>query len=139
MSSPFVTRDHAMAAGENAGPISAEKASWGSRLGSRNAMTYGLQMPTDPHLSDSEGCIRSLHFMMIQHELSKNPGRYRPGVIFVQDERKQQRVYEGPDADLVPRLMGELTESLNASSDVPAIVRAAMGHLNLVMIHPFSD
>src|SRR6266566_2007392 len=92
----------AMAAVENDDPISAEKPSWFSILGYRNAMTYALQLATDPHFSYSEGLIRSLHFMMIQHELSKNPGRYRPGVIFVQDERKQQRVYEGPDADLVP-------------------------------------
>jgi Fic family protein len=48
-------------------------------------------------------------------------------------------VYEGPDADLVPELMGELSEQLNVSDALPAMVRAAMAHLNLVMIHPFSD
>lgn len=134
-----VTRDDAMAAVENDDPISAERPSWLSVLGYRNAMTYALQLAPDPHFSYSEGLIRSLHFMMMQHELPKNPGRYRPGLVFVQDERKQQRVYEGPDADLVPQLMGELVASLNGPSDTPAIVRAAMGHLNLVMIHPFSD
>src|SRR5947208_12867322 len=97
-----VTRDDAMAAVENDNPISAEKPSWFSILGYRNAMTYALQLATDPHFSYSEGLIRSLHFMMIQHELPKNPGRYRPSVIFVQDERKQQRIYEVPEADTVP-------------------------------------
>jgi len=35
--------------------------------------------------------------------------------------------------------MNELINSLNGPSALPAIVRAAMAHLNLVMIHPFSD
>jgi Fic family protein len=35
--------------------------------------------------------------------------------------------------------MGELVASLNEKSSVPPKIRAAMGHLNLVMIHPFSD
>jgi len=102
-------------------------------------MTYVLQLANDPHFCYSEGLIRSLHFMMIQHELAKNPGRYRPGQIFVRDEKKQQNVYEGPDAAIVPKLMSELVESLNAKTDVPVLIRAAIGHLNLVMIHPFSD
>ena len=33
-------------------------------------------------------CIRSLHFMMLQQELGKNPGRYRPSVIFVYDQEE---------------------------------------------------
>jgi Fic family protein len=35
--------------------------------------------------------------------------------------------------------MTELIDALNATSDLPALARAAMAHLNLVMIHPFSD
>jgi Fic family protein len=35
--------------------------------------------------------------------------------------------------------MNELVDSLNSDDDTPAVVRASMGHLNLVMIHPFSD
>jgi Fic family protein len=60
-------------------------------------------------------------------------------MIFVRDEQKQTTVYEGPDADLVPSLMHELVQSLNEPDKVPVKVRAAMAHLNLVMIHPFSD
>jgi len=134
-----VTRDDAMAAVENDEPLSAGKSAWLATIGYRNAMTYSLQLANDPHFEYGEGLIRSLHFMMLQHDLSKNPGRYRPGPIFVEDEKKQQRVYEGPDSQLVPVLMGELVASLNECSDLPVKVRAAMGHLNLVMIHPFSD
>ena len=102
-------------------------------------MTYVLQLANDPHFSYSEGLIRGLHFMMVQHELDKHPGRYRPGMIFVRDEKRQQTVYEGPDPGAVPGLMAELASFLNEQSDVPVMIRAAMGHLNLVMIHPFSD
>jgi len=102
-------------------------------------MTYALQLANDPHFSYSEALIRALHFMMLQYELSKNPGRYRPGVIYVFDEKKQQNVYEGPDVEIVPKLMKELATSLNEKSDSPVMIRAAIGHLNLVMIHPFSD
>jgi Fic family protein len=134
-----VTRDDALAAVENDEPLTAERETWQATIGYRNAMTYVLQLANDPHFRYNEGLIRSLHFMMMQHELSKNPGRYRPGPIFVRDDRKQENVYEGPDAEIVPGLMGELIESLHSRPGVPAMIRAAMGHLNLVMIHPFSD
>lgn len=134
-----VTKDDAMAAIENDEPLTAEDSAWLATLGYRNAMTYALQLAEDPHFSYSEGLLRALHFMMLQHELPKHPGRYRPGVIYVRDEKKQQNVYEGPDAELVPRLMAEFVGSLNEKSGLPVIIRAAMGHLNLVMVHPFSD
>ena len=134
-----VTKDDAMAAIQDDEPLTAEKKEWLATLGYRNAMTYVLQLANDPHFSYSEGLVRSLHFMMMQHELEKHPGRYRSGVIYVRDERKQINVYEGPDAELAPKLMGELVDSLNERTGVPAMIRAALGHLNLVMIHPFSD
>ena len=134
-----VTRDDALAAVEDDEPMTAEKPTWQATLGYRNAMTYVLQLASDPHFSYNEGLIRSLHFMMMQHELPKHPGRYRSGVIYVRDEKKQENVYEGPDAAIVPTLMGELVASLNETSGLPAMIRAALGHLNLVMIHPFSN
>jgi Fic family protein len=134
-----ITRDDALAAVDDDEPLSAERTTWQATIGYRNAMTYALQLADDPHFSYSEGLIRSLHFMMIQHDLAKKPGRYRPGVIYVRDERKQENIYEGPDAELVPKLVQELVQSLNEVSELPVMIRAAMGHLNLVMIHPFSD
>lgn len=134
-----VTKDDALAAVENDEPMTAESATWLATVGYRNAMTYVLQLADDPHFEYSEGLLRSLHFMMLHDELDKHPGRYRPGPIYVRDEKKNETVYTGPDAESVPDLMRELIESLNAQTDVPVIIRAALGHLNLVMIHPFSD
>src|SRR6516164_8478986 len=51
---------------------------------------------------------------------------------------KRNRI-RGPDHALVPALMAELVSSLNVKSNLPSVLGAAMAHLNLVMIHPFSD
>jgi Fic family protein len=134
-----VTKDDAMAAVENQEPTAASRVDWQATTGYRDAMTYVLQLASDPHFSYDESLIRSLHFIITQHDLAKHPGRWRPGMIFVRDEKKQTTVYEGPDAELVPQLMHELVQCLNEPDKIPVKVRAAMAHLNLVMIHPFSD
>lgn len=134
-----VTVDDAIAAAEGDEPLDASEEVWQEILGYRAAMTYVLQLADDPHFRYSTDLIRSLHFMMLQHRLTKHPGRWRPGPILVHDQERDEVVYEGPDARAVPVLMEELVESLNARDDQPDLVRAAMAHLNLVMIHPFSD
>jgi Fic family protein len=107
--------------------------------GYRDAMTYVLQLSKDPHFTYSDGLIRSLHFMMLRHDMSRSPGLWRPGPVFVHHEPTGQTVYEGPDAELVPGLVAELVSALQSADGAPALVRAAMAHLNLVMIHPFRD
>ncbi|MCY3651191.1 MAG: Fic family protein [Acidimicrobiaceae bacterium] len=105
--------------------------------GYRDAMTYVLGLAED-RVTVDESLLKSLHFMMTKHELRVRPGRYRAGDVWVEDEAGT-RVYQAPDAELVDRLMGSLVESLNRNDSVPVMLRAAMAHLNLVMIHPFRD
>ena len=76
--------------------------------------------------------------MMTKHELRIRPGRYRTGDVWVEDE-SGRRVYQAPDAQSVDCLMGALVETLHRADSVPVMFRAAMAHLNLVMIHPFRD
>jgi Fic family protein len=83
--------------------------------------------------------IRAMHYMMLGHEPSQAPGRYRRGPIYVHDERRNRVVYEGPDAAEVPALMDALVQSLKTGVNSDPVVRSAMAHLNLVMIHPFRD
>lgn len=108
--------------------------------GYRDAMTYVLQLTGDEAgpVAVDEGLLKSLHFMMIKHRLDKNPGRWRRGAIFVRRESTGEVVYEGPAADRVPALIAATIDELE-SSEAPVLVRAAMAHLNLVMVHPFSD
>ena len=134
-----VTQEDAIAAAQGDEAMEAQGETWAAVKGYRDAMTYVLQLAADPHFSYSNGLIKALHFMMVQHDLARHPGTWRPGVIFVEDEEKRAIVYEGPPADRVPSLMEEFVECLNGDSALPPIIRAAMAHLNLVMIHPFSD
>lgn len=134
-----VSPEDALAAVDGLDPTLAKGLDWLAVIGYRKAMTFVLQLANDPHFTFNEGFLRSLHFMMLDYDLTKNPGKWRPGPIFVRDEQKNIMVYEGPDAAKTPGLVKELIESLNDQKDMPVIVRAALGHLNLVMIHPFSD
>jgi Fic family protein len=106
--------------------------------GYRDAMTYVLQVAQDENAVIDEGLIKALHFMMLKHDLDKSPGRWRPGFIAVRNDATGEIVYEGPDASLVPGLMEHMLAGLG-DDDGPVLVRAALAHLNLVMIHPFRD
>jgi len=107
--------------------------------GYRDAMTYIIQAANDPHFEFAKQFLKSLQFMMVRHDMSKNPGQWRPGAIHVVDQSSGSLVYEGPDADLVNGLVEELVTSLKTDTGTHILVRAAMAHLNLTMIHPFKD
>jgi Fic family protein len=134
------TLDDAVAIIEGEDPLDATEETRLALEGYRQAMTYVLQLADDPHFTYSTALLKSLHFMMMSYELGKSPGRYRMGYVYVRNDATGDIVYEGPDADRVPALMNELVESLNdADSDTPVMVRGAMAHLNLVLVHPFRD
>lgn len=134
-----VSVEDAIAAVEGGEPLNAENEIWMAIVGYRRAMTYILQLADDPHFTFHQGFLRSLHYMMLSHDLARKPGKWRPGNIYVRRDETGDILYEGPDADAVPDLMAELVEWLSQKDDSPAMVKAAMGHLNLIMIHPFSD
>ena len=133
-----VTQEDAMAAVDGEEPLSEDEEDKKAITGYANAMTYVVQLAKDETYAHNEGTIKSLHFMLLSHDLKVHPGRWRPGGIHISNTASQKIVYEGPDVELVPGLMNELVESLNKSGGDP-LIRAAMAHLNLTMIHPFSD
>ena len=59
--------------------------------------------------------------------------------MYVHDDAHDRTVHEGPDHHLLPDLVEALVEGLRRDRDVDPLVRAAMAHLDLVMIHPFRD
>ena len=107
--------------------------------GYREAMTYVLQLADEEPFSYSEQLIKGLHFMMTGYTLANRPGRWRTGSIYVRDGATGETVYEGPDISEVPGLVRELCERLDSREGTPPMIRAALAHLNLVMIHPFRD
>jgi Fic family protein len=120
-------------------PANPKDENWLALTGHREAMDYIIQLSKEPNFNHNEGTLLGLHFMMMKFDLSKHPGRFRPGSIQVTNMPSGRTVYEGPDAQIVPSLMQELIVSLNEKNDAPVIIRAAMAHLNLTMIHPFKD
>lgn len=107
--------------------------------GYQRAMTYVVNLAGDPHYRFSADILRSLHFMMTEYELDAWPGRWRPGPMWVRNEASGDQVYAAPEADDIPALIHALVASLEETTDAPPLVRAAMAHLNLVMVHPFRD
>jgi hypothetical protein len=69
--------------------------------------------------------IRAMHYMMLSHDQAKSPGRYRKGPVNVRDERRDEIVYEGPDALTVPSLMDALVVSLHSGVSLDPLV---LGH-----------
>lgn len=108
--------------------------------GYREAMTFILRVHDDPYTQINAQFIRSLHYMMIKYDMTKLPGQWRPGPVYVVHEPTGDTVYEGPDPIDVPGLIDELVAQINSSDQVDSsTVLAAMVHLNLAMIHPFKD
>jgi Fic family protein len=131
--------DDAAAALDDEEPLSADQTTFAEIRGYRQALGYMLAMSCDPHFNLDASVIRGMHYMMLSHDLSKSPGRYRTSAIYVHDDATDTTVYEGPDAGQIPELVDELVTGLGAASEVDPLIRAAMAHLNLVMIHPFRD
>lgn len=133
-----VSVEDAVAAIEGDEPSEAQAEDWQAVSGYRRAMTYVLQLASDEHFELSAHLIRSLHFMMAEYDLEASPGLWRPGPVWIRNDATGDVVYQGPDAEIVPGLVDELVDQL-VNQDAPPMVRGAMAHLNLVMIHPFRD
>jgi Fic family protein len=130
--------DDVIAALDDEPTLSADEETRLALSGYRDAMTYVLQVAQDETARVDEGLLKSLHFMMLKHRLDKDPGRWRPGAVYVVRESTGERVYEAAPFGQVPELIAATVQELE-ESDAPVLVRAAMAHLNLVMVHPFRD
>jgi Fic family protein len=130
--------DDVVAAVEGEPTLDADQETQHALTGYCDAMTYVLQIARDEMPAVDEGLIKSLHFMMLKYDLTKNPGRWRPGDIYVRNEANGEIVYHGPPANQISGLIAEMLGELE-TDEGPVLVKAAMAHLNLVLVHPFSD
>ncbi|MEX2251957.1 MAG: Fic family protein, partial [Acidimicrobiia bacterium] len=120
-------------------PLDADEETRLALQGYRDAMTYVLQLADESDFEYSKRLFKSLHFIMTNYSLDNRPGLWRKGHIYIRREETGEVLYEGADIDLVPGLMETLADALNQPDDAPPLVRAGMAHLNLVMVHPFTD
>ena len=137
--------EDALAAVDDDGPVDARDETWRATIGYREAMSYVLQLADDIHFELDATLLRSLHYMLLSYDSTRNPGRWRSGPVYVRRDEDGEIVYTAPDAGLVPGLVKELVGQLGGGggggpdSAGGDMVQAAMAHLNLVMIHPFRD
>jgi Fic family protein len=134
-----VSVEDAVAAIQGEDPAEADDENWHAILGYRSAMTYVLQLARDQHFEYSGALVRALHFMMTEYSLEAGPGLWRPGAIWVRNDATGEVVYQAPDPEEVADLVDELMADLRTSTGGDPLVKGAMAHLNLVMIHPFRD
>jgi Fic family protein len=108
----------------------------------QHMMTYIQTLHDAPDFAYSKGQLNALHWMLQGHRHSqrKPAGQWRKGPVYVTDARDPSiAAYTGPDPEVVPALMTELVDWLNAADETHSLVRAAMAHLHLVSIHPWAD
>lgn len=134
-----VSAEDALAAIDNEDPTEADKATWQAVAGYHAAMDYILQRCRDESFQFSKDVLLAVHFMISQHDLNANPGNFRPGWVGVHDTETGELVHEGVDRDLLEPLVDELIDYVNDADQQPVILKAAMTHLNLTLMHPFSD
>src|SRR6266481_3787345 len=78
----------------------------------RTALTYILRLHDDPHVQINAQLIRSLHFMMLNYDMTMLPGQWRPGPIRVVREPANETDYDGPESEAVPGLVDELVAQI---------------------------
>ena len=103
------------------------------------AMDHLGVMARDPGFRWNDRVILDLHFDACYFQSDKSPGQWRSGSIDVTGGNGRI-IYQAPDADDVPALMGEVVDWLESGDlDAHVVVRAAMAHLHVVSVHPFRD
>lgn len=134
-----VSNDDAIAAIDREDPANTDRDTWQAIVGYREAMDYILQRRQSPSFTITEDVLLAVHFMICQSDLRANPGQYRPGWVCVRNTRTGDVVHEGVDRDLLEPLVHELLDYVNDGEVESVFLRAAMTHLNLAMLHPFTD
>lgn len=134
-----VSDDDAIAAIDREDPANTDRETWQAVIGYREAMDYILQRRRSPSFRISEDVLLAVHFMICQSELTANPGQYRPGWVGVRNTKSGEVVHEGVDRDRLEPLIQELLQYVNNAEVGSVFLHAAMTHLNLAILHPFSD
>lgn len=134
-----VSNEDAMAAVDNEDPEDADKPTWQAVVGYHSAMDYVLQRCRDENFRLSRDVLLSIHFMISQHDLRANPGNFRRGWVGVRNSATGEIVHEGVDRALLEPLVDELIDYINDPEVESPVLKAAMAHLNIAMLHPFSD
>jgi Fic family protein len=102
------------------------------------AMTHGLQRLRGG-FPLSNRLLREMHGILLAtgRGAQKTPGEFRQSQNWIGGTRPGNAAFVPPPPQEVERCMGELEKFLH--SDTPALVKAALAHLQFETIHPFLD
>ncbi len=106
--------------------------------GYREAMSFVLRRADSTGFGWHSELIISIHDRVMGGNFSLGAGDYRRNHVFV-GSASRGTVYAPPTPELVPGLVDELARWLSRANDWPPPVRAAVAHVRLAGIHPFSD
>ncbi|MFJ3861617.1 Fic family protein [Streptomyces sp. NPDC090085] len=111
-------------------------------LAYQQAMTYIQSLHDVADFRYSKELLNALHWMLQgHHHPLRTAGQWRKTPIRITAPGDELATdYDGPAKEVVPGLMAELVDWLNdGDTEAHVLIRAAMAHLNLVKIHPWSD
>ncbi|MDE0033001.1 MAG: Fic family protein [Deltaproteobacteria bacterium] len=134
-----VTDEDAIAAIDGEDPASTDRETWRAVVGYREAMDYILQRRKSTSFRITEDVLLAVHFMICQSDLQAHPGQYRPGWVGIRNTKTGEVVHEGVDRGQLEPLVRELLDYVDDGDVESVFLRAAMTHLNLALLHPFSD
>jgi Fic family protein len=102
------------------------------------AMTHGLQRLRNG-FPLSNRLLREMHEILLAtgRGAQKTPGEFRESQNWIGGTRPGNAAFVPPPPQDVQHCMGELEKFLH--SDTPALVKAALAHLQFETIHPFLD
>lgn len=106
--------------------------------GYRGAIAYALAEAAVPEFSWSRRLVLDVHGIAMAASEHAHAGNFRSGPVCVVDGAGIV-IYSAPMALLVPELVDDLCDWLNASCDLPAPILSAVVHARVAGIHPFSD
>ena len=134
-----VSQVDAIAAIDGEDPLDTDRDTWRAVIGSGEAMHYILQRRQSPSFRITEDVLLAVHFMICQSDLAAHPGQYRPGWVAVRNTQTGDLVHGCVDRDQLEPRIQELLDYVNEGDVESLFLRAAMTHLNLAMLHPFTD
>jgi Fic family protein len=104
------------------------------------AMDHGLQRLREG-FPLSLRLIREIHEILLAkgRGASKEPGEFRRSQNWIGGTRPGNALFVPPPPDELNRCLGDLETYLHATDVHPALIRAALAHVQFETIHPFLD
>jgi Fic family protein len=105
-----------------------------------DAMNRGLELVREGY-PISVRVLKEMHRILLSkgRGSEKEPGELRRSQNWIGGTRPGNATYVPPPADYVLECLGELEKYLNGSQKEPALIKAALAHVQFESIHPFLD